>query len=262
LSCPLEGGPVHAGQSDGRTARAIAGRGSGQALTRLDGFRPTDTDQEEQKRTWNQSAGEFLIDRGGSRLSPGTSSRGSPRPSGKPWRTLPLRERGERSRLGGRGGTGGAGQAAWLRASGCAADGRAGPRGRFGRRPGGDGQRLHHGRLRGQGWASRMGTPSRCSATTRRRCGYASTASMPRKAGSPLGPGRSSPRRIWTMARRERVKLLIPGGRERSREFWLGGVCFPGGRGSWTPVASPCCGRRLGPGRPRSTAGAVASWSN
>ena len=65
MSCPLEGGPVHAGQSDGRTARAIAGRGSGQALTRLDGFRPTDTDQEEQKRTWNQSAGEFLIDRGG-----------------------------------------------------------------------------------------------------------------------------------------------------------------------------------------------------
>ena len=34
-------------------------------MTRLDGFRPTDTDQEEQKRTWNQSAGEFLIDRGG-----------------------------------------------------------------------------------------------------------------------------------------------------------------------------------------------------
>ena len=36
-----------------------------QALTRLDRYRPTDTDQEEQKRTWNQSAGEFLIDRGG-----------------------------------------------------------------------------------------------------------------------------------------------------------------------------------------------------
>jgi hypothetical protein len=36
-----------------------------QALTRLDGFNPTDTDREEQKRTWSQSAGEFLIDRGG-----------------------------------------------------------------------------------------------------------------------------------------------------------------------------------------------------
>jgi peroxiredoxin len=35
------------------------------ALTRLDGFRPTDTDREDTRRTWSQSAGEFLMDRGG-----------------------------------------------------------------------------------------------------------------------------------------------------------------------------------------------------
>jgi peroxiredoxin len=35
------------------------------ALTRFDGFRPTDTDREDTQRTWSQSAGEFLIDRGG-----------------------------------------------------------------------------------------------------------------------------------------------------------------------------------------------------
>ena len=35
------------------------------ALTRLDGFRPTATDREDTQRTWSQSAGEFLIDRGG-----------------------------------------------------------------------------------------------------------------------------------------------------------------------------------------------------
>jgi peroxiredoxin len=35
------------------------------ALGRLDGFRPTDTDRDDGKRTWNQSVGEFLIDRHG-----------------------------------------------------------------------------------------------------------------------------------------------------------------------------------------------------
>ena len=35
------------------------------ALGRLDGFKPTDTDRDDGKRTWNQSAGEFLIDRDG-----------------------------------------------------------------------------------------------------------------------------------------------------------------------------------------------------
>jgi peroxiredoxin len=35
------------------------------ALGRLDGFKPTDVDRDEGKRTWNQSVGEFLIDRGG-----------------------------------------------------------------------------------------------------------------------------------------------------------------------------------------------------
>lgn len=35
------------------------------ALTRLDGYKPPDTDREEMQRNWSQSAGEFLIDRGG-----------------------------------------------------------------------------------------------------------------------------------------------------------------------------------------------------
>ena len=35
------------------------------ALGRLDGFKPTDTDREDGARTWNQSVGEFLIDRDG-----------------------------------------------------------------------------------------------------------------------------------------------------------------------------------------------------
>jgi AhpC/TSA family len=35
------------------------------ALGRLDGFKPTDVDRDEGKRTWNQSVGEFLIDRDG-----------------------------------------------------------------------------------------------------------------------------------------------------------------------------------------------------
>jgi hypothetical protein len=35
------------------------------ALGRLDGFRPTDTDKDDGKRTWDQSIGEFLIDRDG-----------------------------------------------------------------------------------------------------------------------------------------------------------------------------------------------------
>jgi len=35
------------------------------ALGRLDGFKPTDTDRDDGKRTWNQSVGEFLIDRDG-----------------------------------------------------------------------------------------------------------------------------------------------------------------------------------------------------
>jgi peroxiredoxin len=35
------------------------------ALGRLDGFTPTDADRDEGIRTWNQSVGEFLIDRGG-----------------------------------------------------------------------------------------------------------------------------------------------------------------------------------------------------
>ena len=35
------------------------------ALGRLDGFKPTDTDRDEGKRTWDQSIGEFLIDRDG-----------------------------------------------------------------------------------------------------------------------------------------------------------------------------------------------------
>jgi peroxiredoxin len=35
------------------------------ALGRLDGFKPTDTDKDDGKRTWNQSVGEFLIDRDG-----------------------------------------------------------------------------------------------------------------------------------------------------------------------------------------------------
>jgi peroxiredoxin len=35
------------------------------ALGRLDGFKPTDTDRADGKRTWNQSVGEFLIDRDG-----------------------------------------------------------------------------------------------------------------------------------------------------------------------------------------------------
>ena len=34
-------------------------------LTRLDGYKPPDTDREEMQRSWSQSAGEFLIDRGG-----------------------------------------------------------------------------------------------------------------------------------------------------------------------------------------------------
>jgi peroxiredoxin len=33
------------------------------ALTRLDGYKPPDTDREEMQRNWSQSAGEFLIDR-------------------------------------------------------------------------------------------------------------------------------------------------------------------------------------------------------
>jgi len=33
------------------------------ALGRLDGFKPTDTDRDDGKRTWDQSVGEFLIDR-------------------------------------------------------------------------------------------------------------------------------------------------------------------------------------------------------
>lgn len=35
------------------------------ALGRLDGFKPTDVDKDDGKRTWNQSVGEFLIDRDG-----------------------------------------------------------------------------------------------------------------------------------------------------------------------------------------------------
>jgi peroxiredoxin len=35
------------------------------ALGRLDGFKPTDTDRDDGKRTWNHSVGEFLIDRDG-----------------------------------------------------------------------------------------------------------------------------------------------------------------------------------------------------
>jgi hypothetical protein len=35
------------------------------ALGRLDGFKPTDTDKDDGRRTWNQSVGEFLIDRDG-----------------------------------------------------------------------------------------------------------------------------------------------------------------------------------------------------
>lgn len=35
------------------------------ALGRLDGFVPTDADRDDGKRTWNQSVGEFLIDRDG-----------------------------------------------------------------------------------------------------------------------------------------------------------------------------------------------------
>ena len=35
------------------------------ALGRLDGFKPTDTDRDDGKRTWDQSVGEFLIDRDG-----------------------------------------------------------------------------------------------------------------------------------------------------------------------------------------------------
>jgi hypothetical protein len=35
------------------------------ALSRLDGFKPTDIDRDEMKRTWNQSVGEFLLDRDG-----------------------------------------------------------------------------------------------------------------------------------------------------------------------------------------------------
>ncbi len=35
------------------------------ALGRLDGFKPTDTDRDDGRRTWNQSIGEFLIDRDG-----------------------------------------------------------------------------------------------------------------------------------------------------------------------------------------------------
>lgn len=35
------------------------------ALGRLDGFTPTDADRDDGKRTWNQSVGEFLIDRDG-----------------------------------------------------------------------------------------------------------------------------------------------------------------------------------------------------
>lgn len=35
------------------------------ALGRLDGFKPTDTDRDDGRRTWDQSVGEFLIDRDG-----------------------------------------------------------------------------------------------------------------------------------------------------------------------------------------------------
>src|SRR5713101_9130342 len=35
------------------------------ALGRLDGFKPTDADKDDGKRTWSQSVGEFLIDRDG-----------------------------------------------------------------------------------------------------------------------------------------------------------------------------------------------------
>jgi peroxiredoxin len=35
------------------------------ALGRLDGFKPTDIDRDDGRRTWNQSVGEFLIDRDG-----------------------------------------------------------------------------------------------------------------------------------------------------------------------------------------------------
>jgi hypothetical protein len=35
------------------------------ALGRLDGFTPTDADRDDGKRTWNQSVGEFLVDRDG-----------------------------------------------------------------------------------------------------------------------------------------------------------------------------------------------------
>ncbi len=34
-------------------------------IERIDGFRPTDTDRDDGKQTWNQSVGEFLIDRDG-----------------------------------------------------------------------------------------------------------------------------------------------------------------------------------------------------
>ena len=38
---------------------------STKALGRLDGFNPTDADRDDGRRTWNQSVGEFLIDREG-----------------------------------------------------------------------------------------------------------------------------------------------------------------------------------------------------
>jgi hypothetical protein len=34
-------------------------------LGRIDGFTPTDADRDDGKRTWDQSVGEFLIDRDG-----------------------------------------------------------------------------------------------------------------------------------------------------------------------------------------------------
>jgi peroxiredoxin len=51
--------------TSGELAEALPLWEATKALGRLDGFKPTDTDREDGKRTWNQSAGEFLIDRDG-----------------------------------------------------------------------------------------------------------------------------------------------------------------------------------------------------
>lgn len=49
----------------GELPEALPVRDVSKALGRLDGFRPTDTDREDGRHTWNQSVGEFLIDREG-----------------------------------------------------------------------------------------------------------------------------------------------------------------------------------------------------